>query len=93
MQAADNVEFCGAFGHTFSRALPDFFESERVGSRRIRRASESAEFAMRHAHIRGIDVAIDVEIGDVAMAFFADVIREPAYAQKIVGFVKREAVG
>ena len=48
---------------------------------------------MRHAHIRGIDVAIDVEIGDVAMAFFADVIREPANAQKVVRFVKREAVG
>ena len=93
MQAADDVKFRGAFGDAFARALPHFIQSEGVSAGRIERASKSAKLAMRHANICGIDVAIDVEIGDVAVAFFADVIREPAYPQKIVLFVKREAVG
>ena len=47
---------------------------------------------MRDADIGGIDVAINVEIGDVAVFFFAHEIREPAYGEKIVGFIEREAV-
>src|ERR1700728_1500646 len=92
MQAADNVEFRGAFGHTLSSALPDFVEREGVGSCRVGRASESAKLAMRDANIGGIDVAVHVEVGDVAVAFLADVIREPAYAQQIVRLIERNAV-
>src|SRR5271163_317164 len=93
MQAADDVEFRGAFRDAFACALPHFIQSECVGAGRIGGASKGAELAMRHADIGGIDVAIDVEIGDVAVAFFADVIREPAYSEKIVRFIEREAIG
>ena len=84
MQAADDVEFRGAFGHTLGGALPYFVEREGVGSGSVGRASESAKFAMRHANVGGIDVAVDVEVGDVAVAFFANVIGEPAYAEQVV---------
>ena len=86
MQAADDVKFRGAFGDAVTGALVNFFESEGVGAGRIGRAAKGAELAVRDADVGGIDVAIDVEIGDVAVLFFADVVREPAYRQKIVGF-------
>ena len=47
---------------------------------------------MRDADVGGIDVAIDVEIGDVAVLFFADEVREPAYREKVVRFIERETV-
>ena len=48
---------------------------------------------MRHADIRGIDVAIDVEVANIAVALFAHMIRQPAHGQQIVRFIEREAVG
>ncbi len=47
---------------------------------------------MRDANVRGIDVAIHVVIGHVAVALFADVIREPADREKIGGSVESDAV-
>ena len=47
---------------------------------------------MRDANVRGIDVPIDVEIADVAVALLAHVIREPADRQQIVRLEEREAV-
>ena len=69
MQAADHVKFRGAFAHAFRGALVNFFEREGVGAGRIRRAAEGAELAMRDADIGGIDVAVDVEVADVAVRF------------------------
>ena len=47
---------------------------------------------MRHADVGGIDVAVDVEIADVAVALFADVIGEPADGEQVVRLEEREAV-
>ena len=38
---------------------------------------------MRHANIGGIDVPIDVEVANVAVALLTNVIREPAQRQQI----------
>ena len=92
MQAANDVKFRGAFGDALRGALPDFVQREGVSAGSVGRASKGAQLAMRHANIGGIDVAIDVEVGDVAVALFADVICEPANAEQIVRFVEREAV-
>jgi hypothetical protein len=47
---------------------------------------------MGHADISGINVAIDIEIADVAMTLFADVIGEPAEGEQVVRLEEREAV-
>ncbi len=61
MQAADHVEFRGAFAHALFGALVNFFERERVGARRVGIAAKGAQLAMRDADVGGIDVAIHVE--------------------------------
>src|SRR5664279_1642053 len=83
MQTAHDVKFCRAFSDAFRGTLVHFFQSKRVSPRRIWVSSEGAEFAVGHADVGGIDVAIHIVIGDVAMALFADVVGQPANGQKI----------
>ena len=92
MQAADNVEFRGAFGNAFRGARENFVERKSVSTRRIGRTPESAQLAVRHADIRRIDVPVDVEVADIAVALLAHVIREPADRQQVVRLEEREAV-
>ena len=40
---------------------------------------------MRDADVGRINVPVDIEIADLAVALLADVIREPANRQQIVG--------
>ena len=47
---------------------------------------------MGHADVGGIDVAVDVVIGDVAVALFADVIGQPADSEQIGRAVERHAI-
>ncbi len=75
VQAADHVKFGGAFAHALFGALIDLFERKIVGAGRIGVAAEGAEFAVRHANVCGIDVAIHIEEASVAVALFAHVIR------------------
>jgi len=86
------MKFGGALSDAVTGTLVDFLESEVVGAGRIGRAAKGAEFAVSDADVGGIDVTIDVEIGDIAMLFFADEVREPAYGEKIVRFIQRETV-
>ena len=92
MQAADNVNFRGAFANALRRALVHFFEGEGVSAGGSGIAAESAELAMGHTNVRGIDVAVDVVISDVAVALFADVIGQPADGEQIGRFVESDAV-
>src|SRR5579863_3385766 len=86
------MEFRGAFAQTLFGALPDLFEGKSVSAGRLRTAAEGAEFAMRHANVGGIDVPIDVEVADVAVALFAGVIRQPAQGQQVGRAIKSDAV-
>src|SRR5437899_7543029 len=54
MKATDHVEFRGAFAKSLFGALPNLFESKRIGSGRFRTAAKGAELAMRDANIGGI---------------------------------------
>ena len=47
---------------------------------------------MCNADVGGIDVAIDVEIRDVAVLFFADVIRQPSDCEQVRRTVELDAV-
>src|SRR6185295_17991216 len=92
MQAANHVKFGGAFAHTLFGALPDFLERVGVGAGGIRVASKSAELAMGNADVSGINVAIDIEVADVAVAPFANVIGEPAESEQVGRAVERDPV-
>src|ERR1700722_12727948 len=92
MQAADDVKFRCAFRYPFRRALVNLIQRERVSPGRVRRASESAEAAMRYASIRWVNVAVDVLVADISVLLLADVIPKPAERKQIVRLVKRDAV-
>src|SRR6202047_5684027 len=92
MQAADDVKFRCAFADALFGALVNFFEGESVCARGVGIAAESAELAMCHANVGGIDVTIDVEVGDVAMALLADVIGEPSDGQEIGRAIEGDTV-
>ena len=92
MESTDHVEFSGAGADAFFGALPDFIEREIVGAWGVRVASEGAEFAMGYADIGRIDVAIDVEVADVTVARFADVVGEPAYGKEVGRTIEHDAV-
>src|SRR5487761_620370 len=83
MQAAHDVKFRRAFGDALPGALPDFLERVGVRARGIVVAPKSAEFAMRAADIRRIDVPVDVVVADVAVTLRATVFREPADSQQV----------
>jgi hypothetical protein len=92
MKSADDVKLRGALGNTLRRPLINFIERICVRAWRIRRAAKRAQLAVRHADVRRIDVPVDVEVADVAVLFFADVVRQPAHRQQVVRLIEREAV-
>ena len=44
---------------------------------------------MRHADVRGIDVPVDVEVADVAVALLAHVVGQPAQGQQVRRAIER----
>ncbi len=92
MQAADDVKF--GDGLTVSRGggFKSFIERHGIGAGRVLLAAEGAEPARRYADVRGIDVAIDVEIRLVAMHALADVVGHPAHGENISAAVESESV-
>ena len=69
--------------------VPDLFERHGVRLGIAHALAESAEAAACDAHIRGVDVAIDVEISAIAVQPFAHDVRQIANAEDVVGAVKR----
>ena len=92
MQAAHDVELGDRFAVAVAGAFPDLFERHGVRLGILGALSESAQAATGDADIGRIDVAVDVEIGDVAVQALAHAIRHPADAQQIGRAVERHAV-
>ena len=92
MQPAHDVEFGDGFAPPLARAMPDFFERHGVRLGIAHALAEGAQPATGHAHVGGVDMAVDVEIGGVAVQPFAHQVRQVAQAQNVVGAVKRDAV-
>src|SRR2546430_3632108 len=92
MQAADDVKLGGAFAYTLRGALINFFESKGVCAGSVGVAAKSAQLTVRHADIGRIDVPIDVVIGDVAVAFLADVICKPSDREEVGRAIKGNTV-
>src|SRR5437763_8815992 len=92
MQPANNVELRRSFANALLGTLIDFLERKSVSARRTRVTAKGAQLAVRYANVRGIDVAVDVEVSDVAMALLANVIRQPPNCQQIRRSVECDAV-
>ncbi len=92
MQAAHDVEFGNGFRVTMPGLFPDFLQRHGVRLGILGALAERTQFAARHADIGGIDVAVDVEEGGVAVEAFADLVGQPADAQQIGRAVNNDAV-
>ena len=83
MQSANDVEFRNRFAVTGSRRLESFFQGHGVGAGRIFLPAEGAQPASRHAHIRGIQMTVDVEVSRVAVHSLAHMIGQPSDRQNV----------
>ena len=78
MQAADDVKLGDGFGVTGAGRGPDFLQRHGVRAGNVFLAAEGAQAASGHADVRVVDVAIDVEVGEVAVHPLAHMIGQPA---------------
>ena len=92
VQTADDVEFQCAFAGSLFGAGVNFFQRKIVCARRVGVAAKRAQFAVSDANICRIDVPVDIEIGDVAVSFLANVIREPANGEQVRRTIQADAV-
>ena len=92
VQAADDVKLGDRFGVARGRCFPSLVEGHGVAGGVALFAAKGAELAGSHANIGGVDVAIDVEVGEVAVHPLADMVGQPANGQNVGGGVEREAV-
>src|SRR6267378_2118713 len=92
MQSPDNVKLSDSFGVSRCCRLKSVFERHGVGAGRIFLAAECAKSASGNAHVRRVDVAVDVEISLVAVHAFANVVGHPAHGQDVSGAIERQRV-
>ncbi len=92
MQAADNVELGDGFRIAGGGGFPCLIEGHGVAGRVAFFASEGAQLAGRDAHVGGVDVAIDVEVGHVAMHPLAHMVGQPTHCEHITRAIERQAV-
>ena len=84
MQAADDMKLGDRFAVAGRGRLPCFFESHGVTGGVALFASKGAELAGRDANVGRIDVAIDIEVGHVAMHPLTHIIGQPANRQHVL---------
>ncbi len=72
--------------------LPRLFQSHGVRAGVALLAPEGAQPAAGHADIGGVDVPVDVEVGDVAVHPLAHCVRHPSDGQNVAAAIERDAV-
>src|ERR1017187_2486243 len=92
MQAAHNVELGDRLAPALARALPHLFERHGVGLGIAHALAESAQAATGHADVGGVDVAVHIEIRNVAVEPLAHQVGQVAECQDVGSAVEREAV-
>ena len=85
MQPAHDVKFGDGFAPAFARALPHLVERHGVSLGIAHALAEGAQPATGHAHVGGVDVAVDVEISDVAVQPLAHQVGQVAQAPECRG--------
>lgn len=92
MQAVDDVELGEVLVlHRLGEA-DGLLDAHRVGVLLAGLALEGAVRAGRGAHVRHVEVAVDVEVHDVAVLTGAHLVGETAQPGQIVGLVQGDAV-
>ena len=92
LQAADDVELGHRLGVAGGCRLPGLFQRHGVAGRVALLAAKGAQPAVGHANIGGIDVAIDVEVGHIAVHPLAHMIGQPAHRQHVGGAVEHQTI-
>ena len=83
VQAADDMELRDGFRIAGGGGFPCLIEGHGVAGGVALFAAEGAELAGRDAHVGGVDVAIDVEVGHVAMHPLAHMVGQPTHGKHV----------
>src|ERR1035438_5606894 len=83
VQAADDVKLRNRFAVAGSSGVPDFFQRHGVGAGGVLLAAKGAQAAGGHANIGVIDMAVNVEVGDVAVHPLANGGGQPDNRQNV----------
>ena len=86
------MEFGDRLGVAGGCGLESFFQRHGVGAGRVFLAAEGAEPAGGDADVGRIDVAVDVEVGLVAVHALAHVIGEPSDGEDVAGAIEGKRV-
>ena len=92
MQPAHDVELGHRLAPAFAGAVPHFVERHGVSLGVAHALAEGAQPATGHADIGGVDMAVDVEIGQVAVQPLAHQVGQITHRQDIGRAVERHAV-
>ena len=92
MQAADNVKFCDRLAIPAGRGFEGFFQRHGVRAGLSFLSAKGAQTARGDADVSGIDVPVDIEIGDVAMHPFAHGIGQPAHGEDVAAAIKSKTI-
>jgi hypothetical protein len=86
------VQFGAALRGRLAGAVEDLLVRHDVALRRLQVGAERAESAAVHAHVRRVEVLVDVVIGDVAVLRLADAVRQFAEGEQVGVRVEVQAV-
>ena len=92
VQTADDVKLRDRLRVARGRRFPGLVEGHGVAGGVALLAAKGAELAGRHADVGRVDVAIDVEVGEVAVHPLADMVGQPAHRQNVRRGVERKPV-
>src|SRR5271156_4851093 len=92
MQPSNNMNLRAGPAVAGSRCLERFSKRHSVRARSILLAPKSAQPASRHANIRRIDMAIDVEVSLVTMHPLPNPVSQPTHRQNVARPIKRTRV-
>ncbi len=93
MEPADNVKFGDGLAVSGGGGFKGLFERHGVGAGCVFLAAEGTKAAGGDADVGRINVAVDVEIGLVAVKTLAHVIGQPAHGENVAGAVEGEGIG
>src|SRR5215472_13550566 len=84
MEPTDDVELGDSFGPALSCQPEGFFQGHGVSARSVGFAAEGAELATGYTDVRGVDVAVDVEVGSLAVQAKTDLVGEITDGEQVV---------
>src|SRR5438270_4059691 len=92
MKPANDMELGNRFGVSLSGDLPNLIHRHRVCLRIFCPFAERTQSATGHADVGRVDMAVDVEVGDVSVPAFPLQIRHMPQSQNVVAPIHSYAV-